>query len=159
MGGAQGRRAGAGDEADPEFGFQDDIFPWFHLVQWCAEDAKANRVFRWDLAGIQEAVATLSQDADTFLARCPEKLPVDCIFSLDDSTTFAEWAEALLEWSPSLRQVRYRLVPSRMKEEAFWSRYFAGVRSVVREQLFRGEAEGSSSEAPPGGAPEPPDGL
>mmetsp|Transcript_96296 Transcript_96296/g.281294 ORF Transcript_96296/g.281294 Transcript_96296/m.281294 type:complete len:157 (-) Transcript_96296:80-550(-) len=156
MGGAQGRRGASDDEPDYELGFQDDIFPWFHLVQWCAEDAQANCVFRWDLAGIQEAVATLSEDVDAFRARCPEVLAADCAFSLDDRTAFAEWAEALLEWSPSLRKVRYSLVPSRMKEEVFWSRYFAGVRSVVRQQLFPGDKEESRHGSP---EPEPPDGL
>eukprot|EP00413_Alexandrium_margalefii_P038127 CAMPEP_0204595274 /NCGR_PEP_ID=MMETSP0661-20131031/52576_1 /ASSEMBLY_ACC=CAM_ASM_000606 /TAXON_ID=109239 /ORGANISM="Alexandrium margalefi, Strain AMGDE01CS-322" /LENGTH=156 /DNA_ID=CAMNT_0051605777 /DNA_START=18 /DNA_END=488 /DNA_ORIENTATION=- len=156
MGGAQGRRgqAAGGLEPDAELGFQDDIFPWFHLVQWCAEDAKANRVFRWDLAGIQEAVAGLTQDVQAFHAKCSTELPPECMFSLDDSMAFGEWAEALLEWSASLRQVRYRLVPSRMREEVFWSRYFAGVRSTVRDQLFRGEAEGGCE-----GASEPTDGL
>merc|ERR550539_934089 len=105
MGGTQARRQG--DEADPEFGLQDNIFPWFHLVQWCAEDAKANCVFRWDLVGVQDAVAGLAQDAEAFGVRCPDELPADCLFTLDERTTFAEWAAALLEWSPALRQVRY----------------------------------------------------
>eukprot|EP00416_Gambierdiscus_australes_P004120 CAMPEP_0171144052 /NCGR_PEP_ID=MMETSP0766_2-20121228/145281_1 /TAXON_ID=439317 /ORGANISM="Gambierdiscus australes, Strain CAWD 149" /LENGTH=148 /DNA_ID=CAMNT_0011607895 /DNA_START=9 /DNA_END=451 /DNA_ORIENTATION=+ len=135
MGSTQGRQRG--DKADEEFGLQDDVFPWFHLVQWCAEDARANCVFRWDLAGVQDAVAALSQDADVFRARCPDELPADCLFSLDERTTFAEWASALLEWNPTLRQVRYRLVPGCMKEEVFWSRYFAGVRQAVRQQLLQ----------------------
>jgi len=55
---------------------------------------------------------------------------------LDDDTAFLEWAAALLELSPALRQVRFRLVPARMREHTFWSRYFAGLRRVIRMELF-----------------------
>ncbi|CAK0800720.1 unnamed protein product, partial [Prorocentrum cordatum] len=68
MGGAQGARRG-GDCPDEELGLQDDVFPWFHLVQWSAEDAKANCVFSWDLARIQESVAALTQDGVAWSGR------------------------------------------------------------------------------------------
>mmetsp|Transcript_4787 Transcript_4787/g.9718 ORF Transcript_4787/g.9718 Transcript_4787/m.9718 type:complete len:144 (+) Transcript_4787:24-455(+) len=128
--------SGSREAQDEEFGLQDDVFPWFHIVQWCSEDAQANAVFRWDLSSIQQAAETLTQDVETFLHRCPDELPKSCGFSLEDDKAFAEWAAALLEWSGTLRQVRYRLVPGRIKEEVFWSRYFAGLRAVVRRDVF-----------------------
>merc|ERR1712151_332819 len=76
---------------------------------------------------------------DTFLKRCPDKL--EGTFSMDDNTAFAEWAGALLEQSPALRKVRFRLVPSRMKEDVFWSRYFAAVRRVARAAIFHSEED------------------
>ncbi|CAE8591429.1 unnamed protein product, partial [Polarella glacialis] len=88
-------------------------------------------------------------DVETFTSRCLEPLPGSAGFSMDDATNFAEWAGALLEWSPSLVKVRFRLVPSRMKEEAFWSRYFAAVREVVRRQVY-GQVDGDVQADPDG---------
>eukprot|EP00933_Yihiella_yeosuensis_P082709 TRINITY_DN96690_c0_g1_i1.p1 TRINITY_DN96690_c0_g1~~TRINITY_DN96690_c0_g1_i1.p1 ORF type:complete len:166 (+),score=27.33 TRINITY_DN96690_c0_g1_i1:89-586(+) len=144
-------RSAEAHELDEELGIQDDIFPWFHLVQWCAEDAEANCVFRWDLPSIQEAVYELTKDPETFLSRCKEPLPSQDGFTMDDDTNFAEWAGALLETVPSLCRVRFRLVPSRLKENVFWSRYFAEVRCVVRGLVFhpRSDSEDEGQQQPP----------
>mmetsp|Transcript_177826 Transcript_177826/g.570290 ORF Transcript_177826/g.570290 Transcript_177826/m.570290 type:complete len:153 (-) Transcript_177826:123-581(-) len=141
------------DEFDEEFGLQDDIFPWFQIIQWSAEDAQSNAVFRWDLPSIQSAADRLTQDHESFLVQCPEDLPGSCGFSLGEDKAFGEWAAALLEWSPTLRQVRYRLVPGRLKEETFWNRYFAGLRQAVRAEVFRDEHVGpnGTSQADPDG--------
>jgi len=61
MGASQARKDRArlpGEDLDEdEFGgLQDDVFPWFHIVQWCAEDADQG-VFAWDLPGIQKAAS------------------------------------------------------------------------------------------------------
>eukprot|EP00931_Biecheleriopsis_adriatica_P069686 TRINITY_DN43488_c0_g1_i1.p1 TRINITY_DN43488_c0_g1~~TRINITY_DN43488_c0_g1_i1.p1 ORF type:complete len:567 (+),score=102.08 TRINITY_DN43488_c0_g1_i1:62-1702(+) len=144
MGASQGRRKDGDDYSDEE-PFQDDVFPWFHLVQWCAEDAAANRIFRWDLKAVQAAATALTEDIDAFLSKCPHRLPKDSGFTMDDDTNFAEWAGALLEWNPELRKVRFRLVPQRMKEEVFWSRYFAGLRTAVRRLMFD-DADSSQEE-------------
>ena len=65
MGGTQAR----------EEELQDDVFPWFHLIQWSAEDASNNRIFHYDLAGAQEAARALTRDTDSFLRLCPSSLP------------------------------------------------------------------------------------
>lgn len=52
-----------------------DVFPWFHLIQWSAEDAKNNRIFRYDLAGAQQKALALTRDVDSFLRLCPTTLP------------------------------------------------------------------------------------
>mmetsp|Transcript_42376 Transcript_42376/g.76054 ORF Transcript_42376/g.76054 Transcript_42376/m.76054 type:complete len:159 (-) Transcript_42376:48-524(-) len=136
----------AWEEEDPK----DDVFPWFHLVNWCAENAPSKATFRileftssssWarcDLPSLQLEVSALTKDVETFTKRCPSELPENVGFTLDESASFGEWAAALLESDPSLCKVRYKLVPSKMKEEAFWSRYFAGVRQVVRRQVMNG---------------------
>ncbi|CAK9025792.1 unnamed protein product [Durusdinium trenchii] len=103
MGGTQAR----------EEELQDDVFPWFHLIQWSAEDASNNRIFHYDLAGAQEAARALTRDTDSFLRLCPSSLPPNSGFTMDDSTNFAEWAGALLEWNSELRRVRFELVPRR----------------------------------------------
>merc|ERR1711972_576985 len=144
MGGARAGRVRSGSQdSEEDLGFQDDVFPWFHIVQWCSEDAEDQSVFRWDLLGIKEAADALTQDVDTFLRKCPEQLPGNSGFTMDDDTVFAEWAAALLEWSAALRHVRYRLVPARRCEDVFWSRYFAGLRAAVRDNVF-----GEPSEVP-----------
>lgn len=73
---------------------------------------------------------------EAFKRLCPEPLPPDDGFTMDDQTNFAEWAEALLEWSKELRQLRYRLVPRHLTEEVFWSRYFAGLRTQIQALIF-----------------------
>jgi len=128
-------QSGNSVDGDDE-GLQDDVFPWFHIIQWCAEDAPANCVFRWDLATIQESVGALVMDAETFIATCTEQMPPNSGFTMDDDTCFAEWAGALLEWSPRLRRTRFLLVPKKMKEDIFWSRFFGTLRVVVREKIF-----------------------
>eukprot|EP00434_Breviolum_minutum_P035784 symbB.v1.2.031687.t1/scaffold3706.1/size51673/1 len=57
--------------------FQDDVFPWFHLIQWSAEDAENNCIFRYDLLGAQEAAMRLTTDVETFLRLCPDALPAN----------------------------------------------------------------------------------
>ena len=115
------------------------------MIQWSAESATSNRVFRYDIAGAQQAARALTRDAGTFLQVCPNELPQDSGFSMDDDTNFAEWAGALLEWNSELRFVRFRLVPRRLTEEAFWSRYFAALRKSIQDLLFQ---ETSSDEEP-----------
>ncbi|CAK9025794.1 unnamed protein product [Durusdinium trenchii] len=129
MGGTQAR----------EEELQDDVFPWFHLIQWSAEDASNNRIFHYDLAGAQEAARALTRDTDSFLRLCPSSLPPNSGFTMDDSTNFAEWAGALLEWNSELRRVRFELVPRRLTENGFWSRYFAALRREIQQLIFHDE--------------------
>lgn len=150
MGGVQGAHSARGEiGGDEEGGLQDDDFPWFHLVQWCSKDAPAGAVFRWDIGPIQAATSALVADVGAFLAACPDKLPPACGFFMEDEMAFAEWAAALLDWSDALRHVRFRLVPSRMKEEVFWSRFFAGLRRVVRRSVFEEEGAAADQSAQP----------
>eukprot|EP00927_Polykrikos_kofoidii_P085318 TRINITY_DN9255_c0_g2_i1.p1 TRINITY_DN9255_c0_g2~~TRINITY_DN9255_c0_g2_i1.p1 ORF type:complete len:151 (-),score=39.97 TRINITY_DN9255_c0_g2_i1:168-620(-) len=143
MGAAQAQGKHGAELLDESESVQDDVFPWFHVVQWCAEDA-GQGVFKWDLERIQKEVALLTTDEDAFLTACPEELPRSCPeVTVGENTTLAymEWAEALLEWNEELRKVRFKLVPKRMKEAVFWSRYFAGVRRTVQKTLFHGQEE------------------
>ncbi|CEM09022.1 unnamed protein product [Vitrella brassicaformis CCMP3155] len=113
---------------------QDDNFPWFHIVQWCSEDVSSDTVFRWSLDEVRERVLRLTDSVESFLEQCP---PADIPeFTLDDSTTFVEWAGALLDQLPSLKEVRYRLVPSRIKEERFWKRYFGAIKNILTQELL-----------------------
>jgi len=113
---------------------QDDNFPWFHIVQWCSEEVSSDTVFRWSLDEVRERVLRLTDSVESFLEQCP---PADLPdFTLDDTTTFVEWAGALLEQLPSLKEVRYRLVPSRIKEERFWKRYFGAIKNILTQELL-----------------------
>mmetsp|Transcript_4297 Transcript_4297/g.10601 ORF Transcript_4297/g.10601 Transcript_4297/m.10601 type:complete len:188 (+) Transcript_4297:56-619(+) len=144
--GAKGSRPDPGAVDLEAGGYQDDHFPFFQLVQWSSEDCKSNVIFTWDLTKVQDLIASLTVDTDAFRQRCEASLAEKDHFSMDDNTAYAEWAEALLQWSPSLRRVRFKLVPARLKEEVFWSRYFAGVRRVLQEELFTHLEDDSSDE-------------
>ncbi|CAJ1442608.1 unnamed protein product, partial [Effrenium voratum] len=150
MGGRVARAAVDLDDAE----FQDDVFPWFHLIQWSAEDATNNRVFRYDLKGAQSAAKALTTDVETFLRKCPEELPKSAGFTMDDDTYFAEWAGALLEWNPELRMVRFQLVPRRLSEVKFWSRFFAALRGAIAGLLFQ-DSDGSDGPDASDGPEEP----
>mmetsp|Transcript_69723 Transcript_69723/g.167379 ORF Transcript_69723/g.167379 Transcript_69723/m.167379 type:complete len:200 (+) Transcript_69723:63-662(+) len=131
---------------EEEGGYQDDHFPFFQLVQWSAEDCASNVIFTWDLVKVQELIGSLTQDVEAFRRICQQSLTEKDHFSMDDDTAYAEWAEALLQWSEQLRRVRFRLVPARMKEEVFWNRYFAGVRMVLQKELFTHLEDDSSDD-------------
>merc|ERR1740129_2132161 len=65
------------------------------------------------------------------------------------------WAAALVEQLPALKDTRYRLVPRRLSEEVFWSRYFVAVFRILTEEL-RAAASGDVPPPPPPPPPLPP---
>jgi len=134
MGAQTGRPEGESNDD----GYQDDDWPWFHIVQWCMEDAPANCVLKWDLPAILEAAALLTKDVDSFLTRCPNKLPGKHqeTFTMEEEAQFGDWAAALLEQSETLKKIRFRCVPQKMSEDVFWSRYFCGLRYIITTQIL-----------------------
>ena len=112
------------------------MVPYVYVVKR-QEGARNNRIFHYDLQGAQDSARALSVDVESFKRLCKAPLPADVGFTMDDDTNFAEWAEALLEWSPELRRLRYRLVPRHLTEELFWSRYFNGLREQIQALIFQ----------------------
>lgn len=53
-------------------------------------------------------------------------------------------ASILLKILPSLGDVRYRLVPAKISEEEFWSRFFSAVRRRVQQHVSLSAAQKSS---------------
>jgi hypothetical protein len=51
-------------------------------------------------------------------------------------------AVELLEMFPSLREARFRLVPARLSEEKFWSRFFTLLRERVLDTIILKNSEG-----------------
>ena len=45
---------------------QDDLYPWFHIVQWAAETAVSSVVMRWDLERTWRIVNGISRNKGTF---------------------------------------------------------------------------------------------
>ena len=117
-------------------GLQDEHFPWFHIVQWCSEDLNSSFVWRWDIKVVKQRIEKLTISEENFLAECGNNDTLEEDFSLDQQTFFLEWAMALLEQIESLKEVRFKLVPGRMKEDVFWKRYFAGIKRVVVKEFF-----------------------
>eukprot|EP00400_MALV-I_sp_L67-5_P000716 gene716-63_t len=136
-----------------EGGLQDEIFPWFHIIQWCAEERGANTVWRYDLDRIKARVCRLTSNEETFNRGCP-------VFDgmlhvgIDEETFFLEWALDLLEQVESLKWLRYHLVPRKILEDDFWSRYFSGVKRVTMSEFFI-DPDAEEFTPPPQPAPPP----
>eukprot|EP00397_Hematodinium_sp_SG-2012_P054524 GEMP01065824.1.p1 GENE.GEMP01065824.1~~GEMP01065824.1.p1 ORF type:complete len:139 (+),score=28.42 GEMP01065824.1:105-521(+) len=125
-------------EDDEELGLlQDDSYPWFQIVTWAGEGQSPNAVWRWDATMIRDAVSMLTANGpQNFLELCPNGDPIKH-FSFDETQAFVQWAQALLAEIPSLREVRFALVPKKLTEETFWHRYFAGVHRTIWDQFLR----------------------
>lgn len=125
-----------------EEGDQDDLYPWFQLVQWGAESSQHDVVLVWDLESTWRIVNNLtSEGAERFLecVRMCRKEGAEIEsqeFSLnEDKMVFVDWAGALLGQLTSLREIRYVLVPRAMTEEEFWRVYFSLVRHTIEQFL------------------------
>lgn len=144
-----------------EDGFQDDDFPWFHIVSWCAEDWGSDVVWRWDIRAVRTRCAELTASEETanavFLAPGGHgddgsvgDVNDDAFTSDREEMEFVvEWAAALLEQIPTLRSTRYRLVPRKLKEGIFWKRYLAAVRRVIQQEFFVEKEGGEAARQDP----------
>lgn len=118
-------------------GTMDSQFPWFHIVQWCAEERGANTIWRYDIPTIKARVIRLTENEKAFERDCKIEYIDDLHhFSLDEDHFFLEWAADLLDQVHSLQMLRFELVPAKIKEEMFWRRYFAGVKRVITSEFF-----------------------
>ncbi|KAF4743823.1 hypothetical protein FOZ63_004983 [Perkinsus olseni] len=76
------------------------------------------------------------QAHQAFMQKCPA-IPEDM---KDDSLVKAagnvptEIAVEMIKQVPSVNRVRYRLVPSKIKEDDFWQRYFYAILLIYREE-------------------------
>eukprot|EP00927_Polykrikos_kofoidii_P033691 TRINITY_DN28510_c0_g1_i1.p1 TRINITY_DN28510_c0_g1~~TRINITY_DN28510_c0_g1_i1.p1 ORF type:complete len:293 (+),score=70.91 TRINITY_DN28510_c0_g1_i1:58-879(+) len=100
--------------------------PWVDIARWCLKDTIYAKDAKLTLERLQAAIRLVAQDPAKFFDENKEELPD---FELDE--VFIEWAETLLEFSAELRHVRFKLVPARMKEVQFFSRYFRAVHAAV----------------------------
>ncbi|POM85143.1 BSD domain protein [Cryptosporidium meleagridis] len=126
---------------------QDNVFPWFHIVQWSSEELPTNTVLKWNYKSIKEKVQSLTLNKQVFLTNCPvsriqgfslEEDDPDCIIP------FAEWAAALLSQIDELNNIRYELVPSRMSESIFWQSYFNAIRNIIIKDVIISTENGNS---------------
>eukprot|EP01071_Lankesteria_metandrocarpae_P007339 Lankesteria_metandrocarpae@DN4648_c0_g1_i6.p1 len=134
--------------------------PWFQLVQWSTEGILPDTVQKWNYTEIIDDICHLVSSPDIFTEHSRQLASASqlCIehFSLDESTIFLSWAEALLNQLPSLRQLRFRLVPQRLPEESFWEMFFFLVRhSIIDHVRLKSEADTmlSNRAAPHNGSP------
>ncbi|KAH8583652.1 BSD domain-containing [Cryptosporidium sp. chipmunk genotype I] len=118
---------------------QDNVFPWFHIVQWSSEELPTNTVLKWNYKSIKEKVQSLTLNKQVFLTNCPISRIQG--FSLDEDNPdciipFAEWAAALLSQMDDLNNIRYELVPRRMSESIFWQSYFNAIRNIIIKDVI-----------------------
>ncbi|WRK32521.1 BSD domain containing protein, partial [Cryptosporidium parvum] len=126
---------------------QDNVFPWFHIVQWSSEELPTNTVLKWNYKSIKEKVQSLTLNKQVFLTNCPVSRIQG--FSLDEDDPdciipFAEWAAALLSQMDELNNIRYELVPSRMSESIFWQSYFNAIRNIIIKDVIISTENGNS---------------
>ncbi|KRZ93547.1 Synapse-associated protein 1 [Trichinella sp. T8] len=74
---------------------------------------------------VKKQIMSLSLDEEAFL-RAP---PIGTEFSFDFDS-YVSQAEAALKADPNLENIRFRLVPRKIKEEDFWRNYFYRVHLV-----------------------------
>merc|ERR1712187_536541 len=94
------------------------------------------------LERVDHLLRALVECPEQFLELCPAFVQAegDGDNSVDRAKAAAamvptDWAGALLEREPALRQVRFRLVPRKISEEVFWARYFGAVFRILEEEL------------------------
>lgn len=125
------------------------LFPWTDLVRRAAtalelrepgavglpplDDAEGNDEGHGRCLHILElvepAIRGIAESRETFLEQCPAREePIAAMVPPD-------WAGALLEQQSDLRDTRFRLVPGRLKEEEFWTRYFGTVFDLLTEEI------------------------
>jgi hypothetical protein len=107
-------------------------------------------------AELQTRILKLSQDERVFLDNAPDEdlfpflmdgalqvfgcvlpcvlVPIRCIYIGIYIYIYIQFAVAALAADPALDPMRFRLVPSKVKEEQFWRNYFYRV-SLLRGQL------------------------
>jgi len=106
-----------------------DEFPWFQILQWATEDLKTSEMFVYDLKAVRAAIEKDWENEDAVLA-AEENLSLRCD---EDSAeeVWVSWAQALLEISPKLADLRFSLVPKKISEEVFWAKIFSAAKLAV----------------------------
>jgi len=153
---ARSKDAGGEDDDDDMNGTDehahdgDETWPWIPITEWVAtqlslQSLAEGRVLDFDLDGVKLVVEQLLKLSAISLAslllnikHTKSPLPVDM-----DADMY-EWAWYLLsKHSACLGPARFRLVPSRMSEDAFWGLLFA----VIRDGVVRLVTRSSSTSA------------
>lgn len=141
---------------------QDDLFPWFHIIQWSCETLKEDFLLKWHLPAIKSDVDSILASPSQFVKACPSD-ELLAFSAFDESSVYMEWyvyichfmiffrAESLLHELPTLASLRFKLVPVKMSESQFWQRFFCGLRILIQTHIksFRyddSEDESSKSE-------------
>mmetsp|Transcript_21075 Transcript_21075/g.59243 ORF Transcript_21075/g.59243 Transcript_21075/m.59243 type:complete len:165 (-) Transcript_21075:177-671(-) len=131
-------------------------FPWADLVLRAAQahalrdpgspccEPSEDEVLRI-LERAEPRIRSLVESPEDFIACC--RAPDD---GVDRSAMVpTDWVAALLEQLPALRSTRFRLVPRRLTEDAFWSRFIGAVFGILTEELCaatHGEVEARSGD-------------
>ncbi len=93
---------------------------------------------------LKAKILSLSEDRRNFVRAPPSGVTFEFEYSSVSPT-----ALSLLQEDPRLQEMRYELVPKKVKEEEFWRNYFYRVslikQSFELKDLERGEIENNSS--------------
>eukprot|EP00439_Symbiodinium_sp_Y106_P043885 s1738_g5.t1 len=128
-----------------------EVYPWTQLVRkaFSRMQLRDPEAYRDDLA--DEAILRVLSAAEPSLSSLTE---LEVFFELCPPTgpefaaaVPASWAQALLDRQPSLRSLRLRLVPAKIAEEEFWTRYLGAVFRMLEANLMQ-ELDEQTAEGP-----------
>ncbi|CAE7892643.1 unnamed protein product, partial [Symbiodinium microadriaticum] len=116
-----------------------EVYPWTQLVRKAFSrmqlrdpdadlDDLTDEVILRVLSAAEPSLSSLTE-LEGFFELCP---PTGPEFA---AAVPASWAQALLDRQPSLRSLRLRLVPAKIAEEEFWTRYLGAVFHVLEANL------------------------
>ena len=131
MGNTQSVEIPANDNSDIE------IYPWFELIQWAAEDIPSETIFQYDIQKVQTAVKYICQSEQAYLSECKANgygIDLDCFETIEENPhppVWREWASSLIDQIPELNEIRFKLVPGKMTEKLFWERFFSGCKNAI----------------------------
>jgi hypothetical protein len=113
----------------------EESFPFFQIFQWAMEDVETSRMFEYDLESVAENLRKIWMNDASFEAACEATPPLHFDLTVTRDTAeevWISWASALLENEENLRELRFRLVPSRMSEKEFWQKIFSCIKTSIK---------------------------
>lgn len=121
---------------------EDDF--WYSVVEQVSPYLPAGVVFRWNKDRVRDIVLGVS-DLD------PDKhwdFRAAGLYRLEGGEVNfpPSFARRLLALDDRLRRLRFRLVPARVKEDAFWNQYFEQVVIGIVEHVRQAQGDGAAAE-------------
>jgi hypothetical protein len=123
---------------------------WFQLVELVTPYLNSGVVFEWDKERIKQIVLAIS-DLDPAIYW---DIRAANVYGVEDSEHIKpnfpiEIPQRLLQLDPRLARLRFRLVPARIKEGAFWEQYFEQlVLGILKYLRSGGSAPARPAERP-----------
>jgi len=121
-----------------------------HIAQWVAETQGIDKPSSDDILRAVEGIASDETTKNRIGVRAkgqtgppsavgpqsPTPLEEQAVENLPADDEIVQWGATLLEDCPSLAEMRYKLVPSRISEELFWRRFFVELATKIFDNVL-----------------------